>query len=264
MKMPTAARQALAFVSNLFGAASTSTATISTELPQNEKKQDNGKVITEQPQLTLAPPQDPMTTPGNKNSTGSPAPLGTKSPTGSNGSSDVSDESIVNWEPDVYEKELVKKTWSDDFDFLYELGAAIYTYIFDNNPNTKELFPSIHKHGDQWRDSKEFRSQALKFVQTLSYTVKNLYHMERAAAHVHKIGELHVKYAKRGFKPEFWNIFLDAMEVSLTDSINRNKEMSEDQKSDAIRVWRRLAHYVIVHMKRGYSSMLNKTEQEKN
>ena len=123
-------------------------------MSQNEKKQENGKVITEQPKSTLAPPtHEPM------------APSGNKSPTGSSGSSDVSDESIINWDPDVYEKELVKKTWSDDFDFLYELGAAIYTYIFENNPNTKELFPTIHRHGDQWKESKEFRSQALKFVQ---------------------------------------------------------------------------------------------------
>lgn len=71
----------------------------------------------------------------------------------------------MTWEPDVYEKELVKKTWSDDFDFLYELGAAIYTYIFENHPNAKQLFPTIHRHGDKWKESKEFRSQALKFVQ---------------------------------------------------------------------------------------------------
>uniref|UniRef100_A0AC34FMS6 Globin family profile domain-containing protein n=1 Tax=Panagrolaimus sp. ES5 TaxID=591445 RepID=A0AC34FMS6_9BILA len=258
--MPTAAREAFAFVANLFG-ASTSTAQISTELTAHNGKQivgENGKtavtttkVITEQPRLgnTQIKPQGM-------------APTGKLSlaDTREQSSDEFSDDSILAWEPDVDEKELVKKTWSDDFDFLYELGAAIYTYIFDTNPNTKQLFPSIHQYGDRWKESKEFRQQALRFVQTLSHTVKNLYHMERLAPYLYKIGELHVKFAKRGFQPEFWNDFLDAMEVSLADSIKRNKDLTDEQKKEATRVWRRLALYVITNMKRGYNDLLKKSE----
>ena len=50
-----------------------------------------------------------------------------------------SEDEIMSWTPDNYEKELVKRTWSDDFDFLYDLGGAIYTvggfstrFIFSN------------------------------------------------------------------------------------------------------------------------------------
>lgn len=50
------------------------------------------------------------------------------------------------------------------------------------------------------------------------------------------------------------------MEVSLTETINRNEDLTEDQKIDAIRVWRRLAYYVISHMKHGYNDLLKKTE----
>lgn len=71
----------------------------------------------------------------------------------------------MHWEPDAEEKELIKQTWSDDFSFLYEMGANIYVYIFTHNPECKKLFPAIHAHGENYRDSKEFRSQALKFVQ---------------------------------------------------------------------------------------------------
>uniref|UniRef100_A0AC35GF28 Globin family profile domain-containing protein n=1 Tax=Panagrolaimus sp. PS1159 TaxID=55785 RepID=A0AC35GF28_9BILA len=282
--MPTAASQAFAFVANIFG-ASTSTAQISTELTahngkqigENELTAHNGKqigengnnkttagIITEQPKS------------GNHQKTSQikpiMAPTGKPSITDSRESSDeFTDDSILTWEPDVDEKELVKKTWSDDFDFLYELGsddfeflyelgAAIYTYIFETNPNTKSLFPSIHQYGDRWKESKEFRQQALRFVQTLSHTVKNLYHMDRLAPYLYKIGELHVKFAKRGFQPEFWNDFLDAMEVSLADSIKRNKDLTDEQKKEATRVWRRLALYVITQMKRGYNDLLKKTE----
>lgn len=76
------------------------------------------------------------------------------------------------WKPNEYEKDLVKLTWNDDFDFLYELGSAIYTYIFENNPNTKQLFPEIHNYGEKWKESKEFRSLALKFVQVSLFNKK--------------------------------------------------------------------------------------------
>ena len=50
------------------------------------------------------------------------------------------------------------------------------------------------------------------------------------------------------------------MEVSIADAINNNKELNENQKKEATRVWRRLALYVITHMKRGYNDMLKKTQ----
>ncbi|KAL3098824.1 hypothetical protein niasHT_024578 [Heterodera trifolii] len=121
----------------------------------------------------------------------------------------LNEEQIIGWEPNDYEKELVKRTWSDDFDFLYELGASIYEYIFEHNPQAKQLFPKIHRHGDEWRQSGDFRSQALKFVQTIAYAAKNLYHMEECLKpSLLAIGERHVQYAARGFRPEHWNIFL--------------------------------------------------------
>ncbi|KAI1728940.1 globin domain-containing protein [Ditylenchus destructor] len=159
---------------------------------------------------------------------------------------------IAIWEPDDYEKELVKRTWSDDFDFLYDLGAAIYGYIFAHNPHTKKLFPGIHQHGEHWKESREFRSQALKFVQTLSSAVKNLYHMHRLAPYLYNIGQRHVKFAERGFKPEYWDLFMDAMEVSLEAHIKALSDFDEEQRAGAIRVWRRLAFYIITHMKHGY------------
>jgi len=167
---------------------------------------------------------------------------------------------VDHWEPSPEEKELVKQTWSDDFDFLYELGASIYTYIFEHNPHTKTLFPGIHQHGEQWKDSTEFRSQALKFVQTLSHVVKNVYHMERLQKHLYTIGEKHVNFAARGFKPEYWDIFLDAMEVALAEHIAALANFDEQQRRDATRMWRRLSLFIISHMKLGYFDRMIRVE----
>ncbi|CAI4222498.1 unnamed protein product [Auanema sp. JU1783] len=161
-------------------------------------------------------------------------------------------ENIENWEPNVQEKELLRRTWSDEFDFLYNLGSAIYTYIFYHNPNCKKLFPYLEHYGDNWKDSKEFRGQALKFVQTLSQVVKNLYHTDRLVPYLYGIGQRHCKFASRGFKHEYWDIFEDAMEHSLSDHMNKLPDFDEQTKKNAVKVWRTLSLYVVSHMKKGF------------
>ncbi|VDK18188.1 unnamed protein product, partial [Anisakis simplex] len=158
----------------------------------------------------------------------------------------------------VNRKCFQKRTWSDDFEFLYELGTNIYAYIFETHPKSKELFPFLLKYGDRWRESREFRSQALKFVQVLSRTVKNLYHMEQLPPMLYAIGERHCIYSHRGFVPEHWDVFLDAIEISLTSHISATPGLDEAQKTQAIEIWRTLSAYVIVHMKRGFLDGLQK------
>ncbi|CAI5438502.1 unnamed protein product [Caenorhabditis angaria] len=160
---------------------------------------------------------------------------------------------IEKWEPNVYEKELIRRTWSDEFDALYELGSAIYCYIFDHNPKCKQLFPFVLKYqNEEWKESKEFRSQALKFVQTLAQVVKNIYHMERTESFLYLVGQKHCKFADRGFKHEYWDIFQDAMEFALENRMTKMPDLDEGQKKDAVSVWRTLALYTTVHMRNGF------------
>ncbi|WKX91645.1 hypothetical protein Q1695_010013 [Nippostrongylus brasiliensis] len=161
-------------------------------------------------------------------------------------------KNVERWEPNVREKELLRRTWSDEFEFLYELGASIYCYIFEHNPNCKQLFPQLVKYGDNFRDTREFRSQALKFVQTIAQTVKNIYHMDRLEPYLYGIGQRHCKYADRGFKPEYWEDFQDAMEHSLAEHMNSLPDLDAAQRLEAATVWRTLALYIIAHMKAGY------------
>ncbi|CAD5210817.1 unnamed protein product [Bursaphelenchus xylophilus] len=178
--------------------------------------------------------------------------------TGTTRTRSMDSDKIVAWEPSPDEKDIIKQTWSDDFTFLYELGSNIYVYIFNHNPEAKRLFPTIHQHGEKYRESKEFRSQALKFVQAISHTVKNIYHMNDLAPYLYDIGRRHVKFAARGFKPEYWDLFLDAMEFALTDHITSLKTIDDDeQRAKALQVWRRLAFYIITHLKRGFFAELD-------
>lgn len=68
------------------------------------------------------------------------------------------------WIPTDQEKAVLYDTWNNDFEVLFDLGASIYAYIFETNPKIKELFPKIIQHGEKWKDSDDFRVQALRLV----------------------------------------------------------------------------------------------------
>jgi len=72
------------------------------------------------------------------------------------------------WQPSEIEKDLLGRTFSYDFDFLYDLGCSIYLYIFARNPRIKQLFPQLKDFNEKTEDIncyKAFRGQALRFSQ---------------------------------------------------------------------------------------------------
>lgn len=50
------------------------------------------------------------------------------------------------------------------------------------------------------------------------------------------------------------------MEISITNHIKSLKDFTEDQTKEATQVWRRLAFYIITHMKIGYFNRLEAVE----
>lgn len=165
-------------------------------------------------------------------------------------------DAIDHWQPNHRQRELLKLTWSDDFDYLYNLGTNIYVYIFDHAPNTKNLFPTVAAHGDAWRESKEFRAQALKFVRSLSQTVRNVHHMERLRPLLYDIGRIHVRFAQRGFKPEYWDVFHNAIKYAMASHIASLSTLTDQDRAEAVDVWRMLSDYVVFQMRRGYMDEL--------
>ncbi|GMT18025.1 hypothetical protein PFISCL1PPCAC_9322 [Pristionchus fissidentatus] len=163
------------------------------------------------------------------------------------------------WKSNPRDKSLLRLTWSDDFEDLYTLGSDIYIHIFSQFPACKTLFPWIPKYeaeGKDFTDGPEFRAQALRFVQTISHVVENVYHLDRMEGYLYDIGQRHVQYASRGFKPEYWDIFQDAMQAALTNRMNTIPQLGMEDRKRAIMIWRDIALYIIVHMKEGYNDGL--------
>uniref|UniRef100_A0A914CX06 Globin family profile domain-containing protein n=1 Tax=Acrobeloides nanus TaxID=290746 RepID=A0A914CX06_9BILA len=157
------------------------------------------------------------------------------------------------WQPSEYDAMLVKATWSDNEDDLSDLGASIYTYIFENHPEVKNFFTKIHQHGAKWKESKEFHMQGFIFAQTLSKVVDNVAQTDLVKPFLYKIGARHVSYAKLGFRPQHWDLFQEAMAQVMADKIRTTEDyLDNTQKSDAIAVWSRLAIFIVDNLKVGY------------
>ncbi|KAH7696711.1 Protein GLB-18 a, partial [Aphelenchoides avenae] len=118
-------------------------------------------------------------------------------------------DAVHTWKPSADDQELIRRTWSDDFERLYDIGLLIYTNLFDDHPITKNFFPSIHQHGDGWKQSPEFRHQALSFAKTVSYAVQHMTSREALASYLNRVGARHVEYGNRfdtRFEQPHWDL----------------------------------------------------------
>uniref|UniRef100_A0A914EMQ8 Globin family profile domain-containing protein n=1 Tax=Acrobeloides nanus TaxID=290746 RepID=A0A914EMQ8_9BILA len=156
------------------------------------------------------------------------------------------------WDPTDEEKELIRTSWSEDEKFQLELGKKIYEYIFKQTPAVQSHFTFYQINGDNWAESSEFRHQALKFVQTISDAVKNIYYLKQFEQRLFDLGEKHSKYFVRGSMHMYWDTFMVAIEYALAWQVERTTGISNEQRADAMECWRHLTHYMIEHMKRGY------------
>jgi hypothetical protein len=135
---------------------------------------------------------------------------------------------------------------------LYDLGTNIYEYIFEHAPQTRRLFPAFTVHGDAWRESKEFRTQALRFVRTLSLSIVHLHDMDGLKPLLNNIGRAHVRFAARGFRSEHWDVFDSAMKAALAGHIAGLTTLTVQDRPEAVQVWHLLSDYIIFQMRKGF------------
>lgn len=184
-----------------------------------------------------------------------------------------------------YDQRLLRITWSDDFIDLFELGTEIYFRIFKAEPSVQTLFKCVSKNvnaiqeaqnsescsyslfldSDTLKENKEFKDQALKFVQTLSkavssYSVGN----ERAKdfdSYLKNLGKWHRTLTKAGFKSEFWDVFQRVLCEIMKDRIEgkytvikKPLNLTDSERVHAGEIWDKLGSHVIGKMKDGYFS----------
>ncbi|GMR61952.1 hypothetical protein PMAYCL1PPCAC_32147, partial [Pristionchus mayeri] len=160
---------------------------------------------------------------------------------------------------DARDQALLRSTWSEDFESLYRMGSRMYLHIFRTNPTIKDLFPWIaqyEKAGHYFTDSPEFRTQALRLVQTLAKVVENVTRLEGVEGYLYKLGHRHVGYLADGLQTQYWTVFQIAMDTLLVEKMNGLSNLSKADRDRAILVWKDVVAYVNYHMKTGYEDGL--------
>jgi hypothetical protein len=88
----------------------------------------------------------------------------------------------------------------------------------------RHLFPKIVEAGANWKNSPAHRSQALKFMQVISQTVKNLKRDDYLSPYLQEIGGRHVKFAvERGFSSDYWPVFREAIYDTMKKRIETGR-----------------------------------------
>lgn len=158
---------------------------------------------------------------------------------------------------------LIVSTWKkDDFNWLYEIGMSIYCEIFRLEPSVKIIFPYVAEFEKQHKDvkeSKQFRAQALRFVQALGMAVSTIGENDPTQNEfddiLFQLGVRHKKFADRGFKAEFWDVFDRAVvHVMEHEYATNSPKLNELQRKIAAEGWRVLSDYIIAGMKKGFIS----------
>lgn len=161
---------------------------------------------------------------------------------------------------------VIVSTWKkDDFEWLFKIGTEIYSEIFRMEPDAKLLFPYIvdcEKNQKDFKELKQFKIQALRFVQVLSKAVNLLTENDPSTAEFEKylfqLGQKHREFAQFGFKPEYWDYFNYAVVNIMEKECRSSRQiLTEEQQQFAKEGWKILSNFIITCMKNGFGESLN-------
>ncbi|VDK56971.1 unnamed protein product [Anisakis simplex] len=140
----------------------------------------------------------------------------------------------------VRQRTLLHKSWmKSQRTGLENIGAQVYLRIALHEPSIMKLFGIHDVKISELKYNKAFQQQSMTMTRSLDFIVKNLDNLHTVKEYCRELGYRHVKYASRGFKPEYWDIFAE----SLTECAI---------EWEALIGWRMLVRFLIEHMKDGF------------
>ena len=87
---------------------------------------------------------------------------------------------------------------------------------------------------------------------TLSLSIVHLHDMNGLKPLLNNIGRAHVRFAKRGFQSEHWDVFQSAMKAALAGHIAALTTLTEQDRVEAVQVWHILSDYIVYQMRKGF------------
>ncbi|WKY07484.1 hypothetical protein Q1695_007165 [Nippostrongylus brasiliensis] len=157
------------------------------------------------------------------------------------------------------DKELLRRSWAVLQKNLTDTAYCIFDMIFNQSPDTKQLFPFMRITGTvENKRSREMEFHALRFMQVLESVVKALDNPSSLDPLCDNLGKVHGRLADtRGFKAHHWGVFIECTLFHFRRVLNSDHYFNNHATLDrVIIVWRTVLRILIKRMKVGLAADL--------
>lgn len=143
------------------------------------------------------------------------------------------------------EKRIVKKTWKYLARDMTFYGTRVFLRIFELKPDLKALFPFHNKEDEALVNDQNFIGHASRFMQAVGAAIDNINNLHLYFGPLLVgLGRQHVEFG--GFKPEYWDVFTEAM-IFVWE-----KELGDNFDGRCKIAWRKIFEFIMEQLKDGY------------
>lgn len=114
-----------------------------------------------------------------------------------------------------------------------------------------------HNPSDPYKDS--FYKHIRVFMNILEIAVSKMDNLKELKPMCVELGRRHYHFGLKGFRPEFWPTFQQAM-IDCAFEWEQTDGSTEEHRAAVADVWRRLVSYIIHYMRVGYDEEMRKSE----
>ncbi|VDK65819.1 unnamed protein product [Anisakis simplex] len=112
---------------------------------------------------------------------------------------------------------LIQNSWKRAPKSGEHVGIKMFFNVLMARPDAKSIF-GLHKvPNSRLKYDVRFRQHAVVYLKTFEYIIHNLNYTEKLRQHFQALGRRHALLQGRGFIPEYWDTFEDAMVRTVID-----------------------------------------------
>ncbi|GMR45936.1 hypothetical protein PMAYCL1PPCAC_16131, partial [Pristionchus mayeri] len=167
----------------------------------------------------------------------------------------------ISWTSNPRDVALLRATWTEDFEILYNIGSGIFHHLFDgpNGTESKTLFPWIAKYEEEGIDyvqTNDFRVLCLRLVQTVAIFLEEVGDKAKVEVFLYKLGARHVNYLPHDLPPACFETLRESVHFGLNERINSLPRLTKEERERAIHIWADTVVYIFHLVQEGFYDAL--------
>ncbi|VDP15366.1 unnamed protein product [Soboliphyme baturini] len=107
-----------------------------------------------------------------------------------------------------------------------------------------------------WKESKPFEAQVMKFVEVIEKSIQMLESNEgnedELLLLLYEIGRKHQKFSKRGFRSDHWHCFRHSLNDIAILEAKKCDGLTKIEKIEVTEAWNKLTSFIVTAMEKGY------------